>query len=67
VDVTQDNIPTPTLQEIKAARAVFEEKNPETSFTGRPRSWWDLALRGQTGLILTEATPLVTVSSDPDV
>jgi hypothetical protein len=44
MDVTQDNIPTPTLQEIKAARAVFEEREsrdlfyrPATELVG-PRS-----------------------------
>jgi len=55
MDVTQDDIPTPTLQEIKAARAVFEERESRDLFYQAAAELVDLAMRGQTALNLAEA------------
>jgi hypothetical protein len=51
----QDNIPTPTLQELKAARTAFEEREPRDLFYRAATELVGLALRGETKLTLTEA------------
>jgi hypothetical protein len=55
MDVTQDNIPRPTLQELKAARTAFEEREPWDLFYRAATELVGFALREETKLSLTEA------------
>jgi len=48
-------IPTPTIQDLKAARMVFEESEPSLPFYRAATGLMGLALRGETSLSVTEA------------
>jgi hypothetical protein len=66
MDVAQDRIPTPTMQELKAARAAFEEMEPRSLFYRAATELAGLALRGESNLSLTEAIAVLLQTWNKD-
>jgi hypothetical protein len=55
MEITQGRVPVPTLQELEVSRQAFEEMEPRDLFYRAATELAGLALRGESGLRLTEA------------
>jgi hypothetical protein len=66
MEITQGKVPVPTLQELEAARKAFEDMEPRSLFYRAATELAGFALRGESGLSLTEALAVLLQTWNKD-